>query len=73
MHARHQDPKTTEIYAHKNTKDTAHTEQDVYNQIFKPTESEDKQEDIKQNINKLTKEQQIQVLNYINNLKLCIA
>jgi len=73
MHARHQDPKTTEIYAHKNIKETAHTEQDVYNQIFKPTESEDKREDIKQNINKLTKEQQIQVLNYINNLKLCIA
>lgn len=34
MHARHQDPKTTEIYIHKNTKDTAHTEQDIYNQIF---------------------------------------
>lgn len=70
MHARHQDPKTTEIYAHKNTKDTAHTEQDIYNQVFNIANSVNV---LKDNINELTQEQQLQVLSYINNLKVCIA
>lgn len=70
MHARHQDPKTTEIYAHKNTKDTAHTEQDIYNQVFNIANNVSS---LKDNINELTQEQQLQVLNFINNLKICIA
>lgn len=71
MHARHQDPKTTEIYAHKNIKDTANTEQEIYDQIF--TDNKNSQVDIDETINNLTKEQQLQVLRFIKNIKLSIA
>lgn len=33
-HARHQDPKTTEIYLHINDRDKDTSEQDIYNQIY---------------------------------------
>lgn len=35
QHARHSDPKTTEIYIHAMDRDNNHSEQDIYNQIFR--------------------------------------
>lgn len=68
MHARHQDPKTTEIYAHLNNRDTDTSEQDIYNQIFNTTDQNITNK-VKNNINNLTTEQQEQLLNYITDLK----
>lgn len=68
MHARHQDPKTTEIYAHLNERDTATNEQDIYNQIFNTTEQNITTK-VKNNINDLNQEQQLKVLSYIADLK----
>lgn len=55
-HARHLDPKTTEIYLHSLEKEKAHTEQDVYNQIFKPGQ-QTPQEEALDLLNSLTPEE----------------
>lgn len=67
QHARHKDPKTTEIYLHSVNRDADTSEQDIYNQIFN-TESQKTNTELKTIITKLTPAEQIQVLNYIKNI-----
>lgn len=40
QHARHSDPKTTEIYLHVLDKEKEHCEQDIFNQIFRPEQKD---------------------------------
>lgn len=41
QHARHSDPKTTEIYLHVLDKEKDHSEQDIFNQIFRPEQKDE--------------------------------
>ena len=67
QHARHSDPKTTEIYIHTLNKENDRSEEIIYNQIFNPEENTiiDK---IKIALNGLNLEQQKQVYNYIQSI-----
>lgn len=68
QHARHLDPKTTEIYLHVADRDLDTSELDIYNQIFNK-ESLNITKEIKSNINNLTTSEQRQVLDFITNIK----
>lgn len=67
QHARHQDPKTTEIYLHATDREADTSEQDIYNQIFKPEEKNALKEAIKL-LESLNNEDIIKVLEYIKQL-----
>lgn len=64
QHARHKDPKTTEIYLHINDRDSDTSEKDIYNQIFNP-KKQDTLKEIYKNLDELSDEKQKKVLNYI--------
>lgn len=66
-HARHQDPKTTEIYIHQAERENNTDELDIYNQIFN-TESQDIINELRLSINNLNKQQLQNVLNYVKSL-----
>ena len=68
QHARHKDPKTTEIYLHTAERENDTSELDIYNQIFN-TENQDILKDLRHSINDLTPNQMQQVLNYIDKIK----
>lgn len=68
-HLRHQDPKTTEIYINLNNKEQDTSELDIYNQVF----NNDKQcnlKELRDAINNLNASEVIDVLNYINNMRI---
>lgn len=67
QHARHTDPKTTEIYIHSLDKEKDRSEQKIYNQIFRPNErtTEEKAVEILQN---LPFSLQVQALEYLEQL-----
>lgn len=67
QHARHQDPKTTEIYLHAVDREQDTSEQDIYNQIFKPNEKDTLKEAISL-LEALNIEEQKKVLNFIKTL-----
>ena len=68
QHARHQDPKTTEIYIHQVERETSTDELDIYNQVFN-TDNQDIINDLRQEINNLNNNELKDVLNYIKNHK----
>ena len=68
QHARHKDPKTTEIYIHQAERETSTDELDIYNQIFN-TNNQDIINDLRQEINTLNSNELKDVLNYIRNHK----
>jgi integrase/recombinase XerC len=68
QHARHKDPKTTEIYIHQAERETSTNELDIYNQIFN-TDNQDIINDLRQEINNLNNNELKDVLNYIKNHK----
>ena len=63
-HARHKDPKTTEIYLHIADRDADTSEQDIYNQIFNTTK-QDTKKTILAILDKLDNEQQSKLLKYM--------
>ena len=68
QHARHTDPKITEIYIHAIDKDKAQNEQAIYNQIYNP----DKKDPVKEAVEilqELPPEAQQQAIEYINSIK----
>ena len=68
QHARHKDPKTTEIYIHQAERETSTNELDIYNQIFN-TNNQDIISDLRQEINTLNSNELKDVLDYIKNHK----
>lgn len=64
QHARHKDPKTTEIYLHTNNRDNDTSEKDIYNQIFNP-KKQDTLKEIYKSLDELSDEKQKKVLNFI--------
>lgn len=64
MHARHKDPKTTEIYIHQAERENDTSEMDIYNQIFN-TENQSTINELRAEINKLNDADLIEVLNYV--------
>lgn len=68
MHARHKDPKTTEIYIHQVERETSTDELDIYNQIFN-TENQDILNEVRQELNTLNNNELKDVLDYIKNHK----
>lgn len=70
QHARHKDPKTTEIYLHVVDRENDTSEQDIYNQIFN-TQDKDLTKELKIKLSELNKEQQEKVLKYIDKLRGC--
>lgn len=68
QHARHKDPKTTEIYIHQANREKDTSELDIYNQIFN-TESQDIISDLRQEITTLNDRELKSVLDYIKVLK----
>ena len=66
-HARHKDPRTTEIYIHQADREKDTSEQDIYNQIFN-TDNQDILNEIKQKLNTLNDNELKNVLNYISNI-----
>ena len=68
QHARHSDPKTTEIYIHALDKEKDQSEQAIYNQIFKPKE-DGLEKQIASQLEGMSVEDQKKVLNYIYSLK----
>lgn len=69
QHARHKDPKTTEIYIHQAERENNTNEQDIYNQIFNTT-NQDVINELRQEINSLKDNELQNVLNYIKEIKL---
>lgn len=67
-HARHKDPKTTEIYIHQANRENDTSEQDIYNQIFN-TENQDILNDVRHEINNLNNNDLKDILEYIKKLK----
>ena len=65
LHARHKDPKTTEIYIHQADRENNTSEMDIYNQIFN-SDNQNVLNDIRQTLNKLNENELKDVLNYIN-------
>lgn len=65
QHARHKDPKTTEIYIHDTEKENYTNEWDIYNQIFN-TNNQETLTELRQTINKLNDNELKDVLSYIN-------
>lgn len=68
QHARHKDPKTTEIYIHQAERENNTNELDIYNQIFN-TENQDIISDLRQEITTLNDRELKAVLDYIKVLK----
>ena len=68
QHARHSDPKTTEIYLHAVDREKDRSEQDIYDQIFNP-KKQDALKDINALLKNMPEEDQVKVLNYIISLK----
>lgn len=68
QHARHKDPKTTEIYIHQVERETSTDELDIYNQIFN-TENQDILNEVRQELNNLNDNELKDVLDYIKNRK----
>ena len=68
QHARHKDPKTTEIYIHQVERETSTDELDIYNQVFN-TDNQDIINDLRKEINNLNNNELKDVLNYIKNHK----
>lgn len=66
-HARHKDPKTTEIYLHIADRDTDTSEQDIYNQIFN-TKTQDTRKNIIAILDKLNNDQQTKVLKFMQKM-----
>lgn len=64
QHARHSDPKTTEIYLHVLDKEKDHSEQDIYNQIFRPQEKDTmkKANEILQELSEADKQKALQYI-----------
>jgi integrase/recombinase XerC len=67
QHARHKDPKTTEIYLHIADRDADTSEQDIYNQIFN-TSKQDTKKTILAILDKLNNDEQCEVLRYMQRL-----
>lgn len=64
QHARHSDPKTTEIYLHVLDKEKDHSEQDIYNQIFRPTQKDETEKAVDA-LHGLTDEDREKAIRYI--------
>ena len=64
QHARHSDPKTTEIYLHVLDKEKEHSEQDIFNQIFRP-EQKDKTTQAVEALQEMTAENREKAIAYI--------
>ena len=71
QHARHSDPKTTEIYIHAVDREKDRSEELIYNQIFNPQEK-DIPKKCYEAIQELPKEAQRQILDYIENIQVKI-
>ena len=67
MHARHKDPKTTEIYIHQAERENDTSEMDIYNQIFN-TENQSTINELRTEINKLDSKDLVNVLNYVRDI-----
>lgn len=67
QHARHSDPKTTEIYIHSIEKENDRSEQAIYNQIFNPKQ-QDAAKEAYEIIQKLPYHAQQAVLDYVKDL-----
>ena len=68
QHARHSDPKTTEIYLHVVDREKDRSEQDIYDQIFNP-KKQDIVRDISEIVKGLSDADQEKVLEYVASLK----
>ena len=68
QHARHKDPKTTEIYIHQAERENSTDELDIYNQIFN-TDNQDTLNEVRQLINTLNDNELKDILDYIKNYK----
>lgn len=68
QHARHSDPKTTEIYLHDIDREKDKSEEQIYKQIFHPSDMKHK-ETLKRAIEGLSEEESKKVLDFINSLK----
>ena len=66
-HARHSDPKTTEIYIHALEREKDHSEQAVYDRIFNPGK-QDFMNDAMEILKKIPQEKQEQALELLKNL-----
>ena len=64
QHARHSDPKTTEIYLHVLDKEKAHNEQDIFNQIFRP-ERKNETEQVMDVLQSMSEEKREKAIQYI--------
>lgn len=69
QHARHSDPKTTEIYIHAIDKEKDQSEQQIYNQIFNPGQ-ENRAKEAYDLLQKLPGDLQADALEYIKQLSL---
>lgn len=70
-HARHADPKTTEIYLHAADRENDRSEQQIYDRIFEP-EKKDVAKEAYSLIQGLSEAEQQKVLSYIKELKKAI-
>lgn len=68
QHARHSDPKTTEIYLHAVDREKNRNEQDIYDQIFNP-KKQDTLKDITELLKGLSEADQGKVLDFVISLK----
>ena len=66
-HARHKDPKTTEIYLHIADRDNDTSEKDIYNQIFN-TKTQDTRKNIIAILDVLNNDQQNKVLKFMQKM-----
>lgn len=66
-HARHSDPKTTEIYIHDIEREKDQSEQIIYNQIFNP-KSQDIAKEATDILKGLTEEKQLEALEYLKQI-----
>ena len=69
QHARHSDPKTTEIYLHVMDKEKDHSEQDIFNQIFRPQQKDETEKAI-ETLQGLSAEDKAKAIEYIRKLSM---
>lgn len=67
QHARHSDPKTTEIYIHAVDREKDRSEQNIYNQIFRPGQK-DIEEAAGEIMQQLSEEDKLKALEFIQKL-----
>ena len=67
QHARHSDPKTTEIYIHAVDREKDRSEQNIYNQIFRPGQK-DTEEIASEMMQQLSEEDKLKALEFIRKL-----